>query len=150
MLFRSMISDCNQSIVRIKDKDELLNNICRLIVEEGGYILAWVGMARDDEFKSVQPVAQYGFDDGYLESSKISWGDNKYGDGPVGTSIKNSEVSISRNINQDPYFLPWQEKAQERNYKSVIALPLFIGGKAIGSLNIYSSEIEAYDEEEVD
>jgi PAS domain S-box-containing protein len=145
-----MISDCNQNIVRIKDKDELLNNICRLIVEEGGYILAWVGMARDDEFKSVQPVAQYGFDDGYLESSKISWGDNKYGDGPVGTSIKNSEVSISRNINQDPYFLPWQEKAQERNYKSVIALPLFIGGKAIGSLNIYSSEIEAYDEKEVE
>ena len=36
----------------IKDKDELLNNICRIIVEEGGYALAWVGMSENDEFKS--------------------------------------------------------------------------------------------------
>ncbi|MDO8871076.1 MAG: PAS domain S-box protein [Methanobacteriaceae archaeon] len=145
-----MISDCNQSIVRIKDKDELLNNICRLIVEEGGYKLAWVGMAENDEFKTVLPVAHYGFDESYVESIKIRWGNNKYGEGPVGKSIKNSEVSISRNIIEDPYFEPWQEKAQERNYKSVIALPLFIGKETVGSLNIYSSEIEAYDEEEVD
>ncbi|MDP3484622.1 MAG: response regulator, partial [Methanobacteriaceae archaeon] len=145
-----MISDCNQSIVRIKDKDELLNNICRLIVEEGDYKLAWVGMTENDEFKTVLPVAHYGFDESYVESIKISWGNNKYSAGPVGKSIKNSEVSISRNISEDPYFEPWQEKAQERNYKSVIALPLFITGKAIGSLNIYSSEIEAYDEEEVE
>ncbi|PKL67417.1 MAG: hypothetical protein CVV28_06015 [Methanobacteriales archaeon HGW-Methanobacteriales-1] len=145
-----MISDCNQSIVRIKDKDELLNNICRLIVEEGGYKLAWVGMTENDEFKTVLPVAHYGFDESYVESIKISWGNNKYGEGPVGKSIKNSEVSISRNISEDPYFEPWQEKAQERNYKSVIALPLFIGKETVGSLNIYSSEIEAYDEEEVE
>ncbi|MDP3035539.1 MAG: PAS domain S-box protein, partial [Methanobacteriaceae archaeon] len=145
-----MISDCNQSIVRIKDKDELLNNVCRLIVEEGGYILAWVGMAENDEFKSVRPVAQYGFDNGYLESIQISWGDNKYSTGPTGRAIKNSEVSISRDILKDTSFKLWQAKAIARNYNSSIALPLFIGKETVGSLNIYSSEIEAYDEKEVE
>ncbi|MDP3623829.1 MAG: PAS domain S-box protein [Methanobacteriaceae archaeon] len=145
-----MISDCNQSIVRIKDKDELLNNICRLIVEEGGYILAWVGMAENDEFKSVRPVAQYGFDNGYLESIKISWGDNKYSTGPTGRAIKNSEVSISRDILKDASFKLWQEKAMERNYNSSIALPLFIGKETVGSLNIYSSGKDTYDEKEVE
>jgi PAS domain S-box-containing protein len=145
-----MISDCNQSIVRIKNKDELLNNICRLIVEEGGYILAWVGMAENDEFKSVRPVAQYGFDEGYLESIKVSWGDNKYSSGPTGRAIKNSEVSISRDITKDSSFEPWQLKAMERNYNSSIALPLFIGKETIGSLNIYSSGKETYDEKEVE
>ncbi len=145
-----MISDCNQSIVRIKDKDELLNNICRIIVEEGGYALAWVGMSENDEFKSVLPVAQYGFDDGYLESVKISWGDNKYSTGPTGRAIKNSEVSISRDISNDPSFEPWQSKAMERNYNSSIALPLFMEKETIGSLNIYSSGKETYDEKEVE
>jgi CheY-like chemotaxis protein len=127
-----MISGCNQSIVRIKDKDELLNNICRLIVEEGGYLLAWVGMARNDEFRSVQPVAQYGFDNGYLESIKISWGDNKYGEGPTGRAIKNSKLMISRDIKKDASFEPWRSKAIERDYNSSIALPLFIEKKNCG------------------
>lgn len=145
-----MISDCNQSIVRIKDKNELLNEICRLIVEEGGYYLAWVGMAQDDEFKSIQPVAQYGFDKGFLEKAKISWGNNKYSTGPAGKSIKTSKISIFRNLTGHPDFGPWKEEARARKYNSAIALPLFVEEKVLGCLSIYSSEIEAYDENEID
>jgi PAS domain S-box-containing protein len=145
-----MISDCNQSIVRIKDKNELLNEICRLIVEEGGYYLAWVGMAQEDEFKSIQPVAQYGFDKGFLEKAKISWGNNKYSTGPTGKSIKTSKISIFRNLMGHPDFGPWKEEARVRKYNSAIALPLFVEEKVLGCLSIYSSEVEAYDENEID
>lgn len=145
-----MISDCNQSIVRIKDKNELLNSICRIVVEEGGYKLSWVGMAENDEFKTVKPIAQYGFDEGYLENIKVSWGDNEYSQGPVGRAIKTSEVAIERNLVEDNTFQPWRKKAMERGYNSAVALPLFIEENVIGSLNIYSSELESYDENEID
>lgn len=145
-----MISDCNQSIVRIKDKNELLNEICRLIVKEGGYYLAWVGMVQEDQFKSVVPVAQYGFDEGFLKSVKISWGNNKYSGGPAGKSIKTSKISITRNLVEDPDFEPWKEQAIKRKYNSAIALPLFVEEKVVGCLSIYSAEVEAYDENEID
>lgn len=145
-----MISDCNQAIVRIKNTDTLLNKICNLIVEEGGYELAWVGTVQDDKFKSIHPTAQYGFDDSYLEKLKISWGDNKYGQGPTGKAIRSGRISISRNLMHDPDFKPWREPALERGYHSSVALPLFIGKEVIGSLNIYSAEEDAFDSDELD
>ena len=68
-----MLSDCNQAIVRINDADELLNEVCRIIVEIGGYRMAWIGLAEHDDKKSVRPIAEYGFNEGYLDSIRVSW-----------------------------------------------------------------------------
>ncbi|MCK9152462.1 PAS domain S-box protein [Methanobacterium alcaliphilum] len=144
-----MISECNQAIVRIKNTDILLNKICRIIVEEGDYKLAWIGMAQDDETKSIKPAAQYGFDDGYLEQLNFSWGENKYGNGPAGRSIRNAEISIFKDLSHNPDFEPWRKLALKRGYNSIVALPLFIEDKIIGSLNIYSPEEDAFDDEEL-
>ncbi|MHA2365505.1 MAG: hypothetical protein ACXAC7_16230 [Candidatus Hodarchaeales archaeon] len=35
--------------------------------------MAWVGYAEKDEGKLVKPVAQTGFEDGYLDSITIRW-----------------------------------------------------------------------------
>lgn len=48
------------------DEAALLEGIGRLLVEEGGYRLAWVGFAEQDAAKTVRPVAQAGFEGGYL------------------------------------------------------------------------------------
>ena len=84
------------------------------------------------------------------KSAKISWGNNKYSGGPAGKSIKTSKISISRNLVEDPNFGPWKEQAIKRKYNSAISLPLFVEEKVVGCLSIYSSEIEAYDENEID
>lgn len=43
-----MLSECNQSLVRIVKEDDLLNTVCSHIVDIGGYKAAWVGFAADD------------------------------------------------------------------------------------------------------
>ena len=60
------LNECNQVLVRSTEELELLKEVCRIIVEVGGYRLAWVGFAENDEEKAVLPVAQAGLDDGYL------------------------------------------------------------------------------------
>lgn len=145
-----MLSDCNQAIVRIKDADELLNEICRIIVEVGGYRMAWIGLAEHEEEKSVHPIAEYGFHEGYLDSIRVSWGDDEYGAGPVGGSIRRSEPVIIRNTEDDPRFNPWRDKAVEMGFLSVIGLPLTVSGETIASLAVYSRERDAFDEEEVE
>jgi len=145
-----MISDCNQVIVRVRDEKKLLNEICKIIVDEGDYRLAWIGMAQHDENSSIKPVAQYGFDEGYLESLQLSWKDNDYGQSPAGRTIRTMKSAISRNIPQDPKFKLWCEEAKKREYNSSIALPLIVENEAIGSLNIYSSEVNAFDSDELE
>jgi len=144
------LSECNQAIVRIKDENDLIQEICRLSVELGGYKLAWVGFAEQDEQKSVRPVGQYGFEAGYLEQLNITWSDSERGRGPTGVSIRTGEPSVARHILTDPNFEPWRDAALKRGYASSIAVPLITNGKSVlGALNIYASDPDAFDEDEV-
>jgi hypothetical protein len=54
------LSDCSQALVRAPDEQALLDMVCRIFVDVGGYRLCWVGYAEDDERKTVRPVAHAG------------------------------------------------------------------------------------------
>ena len=143
------LSTFNEILVRARSEDQFMQDICEMITTLGGYKLAWVGFADNDDDKTVRPVAEAGFSDRYLETVKISWADNEYGQGPTGTAIRTGKPMISNEILTDPKFSPWREQAAQRGYASSIALPL-INDKAIfGALNIYAEESYAFSEEEV-
>lgn len=127
---------------------ELLNNICHFIVETAGYRLAWIGYAQNDLEKSVKPVAGKGFEEGYLDSIKICWSDSLLGQGPTGTAIRTGQSVTCKNIFTDQKFLPWRQEALKRGYSSSIAIPLKSGKSIFGSVNIYSSEPDAFDSSE--
>ena len=143
------LSTSNEALVRATDESALLQQICRIIVEDAGYRLCWVGYAEEDPARTVRPIAQAGFDEGYLKAAGISWGDTERGRGPTGTCIRTGEIQIVKNIATDPRLAPWRADALRRGYASVIAIPLVAEGRPFGALTIYSSEIEAFGDEEV-
>jgi PAS domain S-box-containing protein len=144
-----MISNCKQILIRATDEIELLKNICRLVVVEGGNAMAWVGYAGEDEAKSVPVMAQAGLETGYLETLQITWAaDVPRGRGPTGTAIRTGRVSIFRNLDKDHEFAPWREQAQRCGYQSAIGLPLTVGNQTFGALTIYSTRKDAFDEAE--
>jgi PAS domain S-box-containing protein len=79
---------CNQALVRATEEYELLRSVCRILVEVGGLRMAWVGYREFNEDKTVRPVAQAGYDAGYLGRINITWGDTDSGRGPTGTAIR--------------------------------------------------------------
>jgi PAS domain S-box-containing protein len=143
------LSECNQTLVRATDESGLLHDICRILVEIGGYRLAWVGFAEQDEEKSVRPVAQVGHEEGYLDTLNITWADTRRGRGPTGTAIRTGKPIIVRNILIDPDYAPWRAEATKRGYAASIALPLVANGQTLGALNIYAVEADAFAEDEV-
>jgi diguanylate cyclase (GGDEF)-like protein/PAS domain S-box-containing protein len=144
-----LLSDCNQLLIRATDEHSLLDAICRVIVERGGYRLAWVGFAVDDAGRSVHPVAIAGHDAQYVRLAGVSWGDGARGRGPTGRAIRNRTVEIGRDIDADPLFAPWRDAAAERGFVSSIALPLITSSGRTGALSIYSSDPSAFDSAEV-
>ncbi|MGE5467150.1 MAG: CHASE domain-containing protein [Ignavibacteria bacterium] len=143
-----LLSDCNAALAHAEDERRLLGDICRLCVESGGYLMAWVGYAESDEAQTVQPVAKSGYEDGYLDEVKISWGDGEYGAGPTGTAIRRRATSINPNVLTNPRMALWRDAAARRGYQSSIGLPLIIGEAAVGALTIYAAEPDAFDPEE--
>src|SRR5947209_3148519 len=88
------ISRCNQAVVRATDEPALLREVCRVIVEVAGYRLCWVGYAEPDERQTVRPVAQAGYEEGYLKTVNVTWSDTARGRGPGGTAIRTGQPAV--------------------------------------------------------
>ncbi len=144
----TMLSDCIHAVVRATDEQELMTEICRIIVEVGAYEMAWVGFAEHDEQKSVKPIAWMGKNDGFLETINISWDECDRGRGPTGTAIRTGEPMVNDDTKDNPNFINWRDEALRRGFLSSIALPLKSNGNVFGALSIYANEPEAFDRSE--
>lgn len=144
-----VLSGCNNVLIHAESEENLLVDVCRTIVDAGGYRMAWVGMAEQDEAKSVRPVARYGAEAGYLDQVHISWSDTERGSGPTGTAIRTGTPQVNANFAADPRALPWREDALRRGYASSVALPLRDQRGTFGALSIYAAEPDAFSAEEM-
>ncbi|PKN49839.1 MAG: hypothetical protein CVU63_01025, partial [Deltaproteobacteria bacterium HGW-Deltaproteobacteria-20] len=68
----SVLSECNQTLVRATDEQAFLHDVCRIVVEKGDYLMAWVGLKGEQE-RWVRPVASAGRDQGYTEIVRAAW-----------------------------------------------------------------------------
>lgn len=140
----------SKAMMHSQNEMQFINEACKILVEDCGHALVWIGYTEDDENKTVRPIAHYGFDDGYTEKLKVSWGDNEYAAGPTGMSIKTGKAVMSRHIVSDPVFQPWRNEALNRGFNSSISLPFLSEGKAFGVLTLYSRESNSFSPDEVE
>ena len=144
------IGACDQTLVWADTESALLQEICQVIVKEGGYRLAWVCFAEPDEQKSVRIAAHAGHDEGYLEELNMTWADTERGRGPTGMAIRTGQPVLCSNIATNPDFAPWRDSALKRGYASSLALPLLDGNRAFGVLSIYAARSNAFSAEEME
>jgi PAS domain S-box-containing protein len=143
-----VFSECKKATTWDYDEYELLRKICRILVALGGYRLAWVGYASDDEEKTVKPVVHWGYEEGYLNALHVRWDESANGQGPAGTTIRTGQTVIVRDIMTNPKFRPWREMATAHGFSSAISLPLHNGRKVYGALVILAAEADSFDPEE--
>lgn len=144
-----VLSQYNQTLVHASNEQELLDRICTLLVEDGGYRCAWVGFAQDDALKRVQPVAQHGFEAGYVQSLHLTWGDDGSGRCPTGSAIRDGQDCVARSNDDGAAYEIWREGAARHGYASSISLPLRFNGAVGGALTIYSADAQAFTSAEV-
>jgi diguanylate cyclase (GGDEF)-like protein/PAS domain S-box-containing protein len=142
------ISECNQILVRAEDEQSLLDSICRIVCQDAGYHMAWVGFSEQDEERTLRPVAWAGHEEGYLEMARFTWADEPHGQGPSGRAIRSGRIQCIDDFSSDPSVEIWREAALQRGYRSSIALPLKENEHALGVLCIYADTPAAFPEEE--
>ncbi len=145
------ISLCNQTLMRSEDEQALLSEICRIVCEEAGYRLAWVGYVEHDAARTVRPVAWAGFDSGYIAHAKLSWDDaSEQGRGPAGACIRSGRPLYVQDFATDPQMAVWRERALARGYRSGAALPLKDeAGSVFGVVLIYSGQANSITSDEL-
>jgi PAS domain S-box-containing protein len=144
-----VLSSGSHIVASASDEVSLVNDICRMLIEEGGYRLAWVGYLDLDDPKRLHPVAHAGHEEGFLQIANISWAESAQGRGPTAAAIQSNRPAICNNIMGEQEYTPWRQEALRRGYGSSIALPLVCQEDQLGALNIYAREFDAYNHEEV-
>ncbi len=146
-----MLNGCNEALLRIKDERELLDQICRIVVERGNYKGAWVGFARHDATRSISCEALAG--DGalaaYVDGLQLSWDETSVlGLGPAGRTIRSGMPTFIEDVAEDPGFAPWRAAAKACGYGSGVCLPLRHDGHTFGLMTMYAERKQAMASEE--
>jgi PAS domain S-box-containing protein len=143
-----LLSECNHALARADDEPQVMQAVCRLLVESGGYPLAWVGIAENDAEKSVRVAAQTGLKADYLKTLRINWSDGPLGRGPTGTAIRTGRTVVTQDFLTEPDFAPWCPSAIHHGLAASVSLPMFAQGRVFGALAVYSREANAFDSHE--
>ncbi len=145
-----LLSSCNAALNRMTDEKALLQEVCDLAVNLGGYRMAWVGYLGVEKPDIVTPMVFAGVEDGYLSEVTISTkavGDNE--PGASGRALRDGKPAFIEDMETYPGYLRWRKEALQRGYKSTLSLPLLHEGNAFGFLILYTGEAGILKQDEI-
>ena len=142
----AVLSNINQTIVRIKDRQALLDNACKIAITYGKFSLAWIGFLNEKTNK-VTPEAAAGVME-YLKDFIIDIAEPAQLNGPVSNVLRTGKHFVYQDIENITPPLGSREKALKYNLRSVGAFPITQAGKTIGVIAFYADETNFFDNEE--
>ncbi|BDU76741.1 hypothetical protein METESE_16990 [Mesoterricola sediminis] len=143
------LSRASQAMARATSEADYLDEVCRIVVEDCGCNLAWVGFRSQGAARRIDPVAWAGVASAYMRTLVVTWGEDPRGQGPAGQAIRTGKPSLFNDLAADPTFGPWRKEAKFRDLGSSVGLPLMDGREAFGVLAVYASEPDAFGEAHV-
>ncbi|HVF16429.1 MAG TPA: response regulator [Steroidobacteraceae bacterium] len=140
------LSATNEAILRAETPTQLYQRVCDAAVHGGKFLGASVCIPDGSRDAKIAAVAGPGADQ--LRAVRISVDPTTAeGRGLVGCAFRCLEPTISNEFLKDERTRPWHAQAQRAGIASGAALPLVREGRAIGVLLLYSTEVNAFDEE---
>jgi diguanylate cyclase (GGDEF)-like protein/PAS domain S-box-containing protein len=144
----AVLSGINTTIVRVRNREELFREVCRIAIDAGQFRLAWIGMA-SREAKRLDLVAWNGDGEGYVERMLLGLDQSRAESfGLPGRALKEGKPVISDDMSRDPRILLADEAAR-RGFHSFAALPITAGDEVGGVLALYSEDIAFFDADEM-
>ena len=131
------LSQVDQAIVWTRTREELFGKVCRVLVEQGGFDMAWVGWC-DVESRRLVPVAVHGDENAYLQSTAIYTDDRPEGRGPSGTAFRMGRPFVCNDMFNDPATLPWRPEVNRRRWLACAAFPIRMAEEVCGTLTVYA------------
>jgi PAS domain S-box-containing protein len=141
----AVLSETDQAIVRVSDRDSLFRDFCRIAVEQGGFRLSWVGMLEEGSGQ-VRQVAACGATE-YLERIRISALAGPEGSGPTGVALREGGLCICNDFQNDPRTAAWHEPGRAFGIYAAASVAVKEEGRVIGTLTLYAGDKDFFDEQ---
>src|SRR5690606_38584304 len=123
----------NQAIVWSRDRHELFHKICRILTEEGGFRMVWIGWYEPGSQELI-PVAQAQDHGNYLASAKVRVDENAEGWGPSGIAFREERPCVCSDTQRSPGLSPWQDLQRQHGFLASAAFPIRERNRVQGTL----------------
>jgi diguanylate cyclase (GGDEF)-like protein len=144
----AVLSGTNALIVRVRDRDELFREACRIAVEEGRFAKAWIGLV-DADSKEFRMTASRGGDPRFFPQLETLLKEKiPQGRGAAARAIATLQPVVSNDMASDRE-ITLKEDAIKSGAQSLVMMPLVVAGEAVGVLSLYAEVTGFFDAEEV-
>jgi diguanylate cyclase (GGDEF)-like protein/PAS domain S-box-containing protein len=141
-----VLSSINTMIVRVRDRGELFREACRIAVEQGGFKLAWIGLAEGDFVR----LGAYHGQGGFLDQIRIGLREPfPHGEPPTIRALRSRQMVVCNDIASDPTIVKFRDGLLQSGARSLLVQPLTVGDKVVGCLSLNAGEVDFFDEAEI-
>jgi PAS domain S-box-containing protein len=145
----SALSQIGHVTVRAQTRDELFQNACRVLVEQGAIGMAWIGW-RDPGTERLVPVAVWGEDADHIENIRIYADEQRpEGRGPSGHAYRSGQPYICNRLLADPALSLWRAELGKHGYRALAVFPIRENGRIAGTLTVYADREDFFQAREV-
>ncbi len=143
-----VLSQVNQAIVRIDNREELLETVCRMVVERGEIHFAWIGLT-DEKTSRIVPMAYFGGQDSLLDEMEFFADDRPVGQGTPGRAVREGSPVFCNHCGPEVCLNPVAKQPFKFGFQSCGSFPLRFQGNICGVLSLCTSEPGFFREREV-
>lgn len=147
---QAVLSGINAAIVRIRDRDALFRESCRIAHEAGGFDVVWIGMM-DERTKTVEPLVWHGREPGIRrlqEARRSAAHGRRAGQGLLLEMTQTRRPAITNDALNDPR-VRLKSAVADLGFNSAAFLPLTATDRVVGAMAMYSPVSGHFDEAEI-
>jgi diguanylate cyclase (GGDEF)-like protein/PAS domain S-box-containing protein len=148
---RRVLAEGTHALVRAESESGLVQAMCRIIVETGGYRQGWIGLATGDAERPLVAAAHAGYGEYLPMVPAPESGHEVVHRGVASNAFASCQTVIARDLLSDtrPENAWRRARALRYGFQSSIALPLMAEKNVLGVLVMHAGEADAFDDEEI-
>jgi diguanylate cyclase (GGDEF)-like protein/PAS domain S-box-containing protein len=141
----AVLSRINHLIIRVRNRDALFQEACRIIVHSGHFSLAWISVVDRDRTK-LTPVAWCGAAEGFvaLVRDRLSLRDPPKEQSLTARAVSQKTALVSNDVSTDAR-VKFKREHQQFDTRSLGVFPLIVDDVAIGVLVLHATEAGFFD-----
>jgi PAS domain S-box-containing protein len=142
----AVLSSVNEAVVRLRTRDDLFAELCRVVVLAGGFSLAWVGRF-DADRREVQVLSRFSRQPLAVPPGTISLETDN--GGPMTVALARDEPQVVHDIHAEARLQPWAESFRQQGHASLGVFPITANEGSRHVLVVFSAHCDHFDDEQV-
>lgn len=143
------LSAASAQAATARDEMDLLERVCRVAVDVGGYELAWVAHRSGPPEHRIQAVALAVQRGSNWERLEPCWCDSGWGTVPVAAAFQSGRPVAHGDLVEEGSLSAFRSEIEQSGLLSALSIPIASQGHTFGVLSVLSARARAFAPEEV-